>query len=321
MQTFVNIEASNSLKASRSSINENFESVASDFSGTMFPDVSLVVGMKCYRTDLGKVFRLTAINPPIWTEISDLNDSYVKSSVFNEVLEDYTKSASPSFNVPVIAPKFVGELDGNSKTVSALKSPFKLSLGGSVSSDISLVDGSNDVIVNVKDIKAESLKGTATIDVKGNVTGDLIGTASKATSDANGNNISDSFIAVNKSITDNKASLDDSLLSLVKYNSIPCREKFTYVDDWFNRDNWKPYYRYRLSYDCFLPCNVSCNFGSFSGDVWCNNGSSGPKSGDGNYYVLITISNLYQSKTFSFGYKSVSEGSPSMGEGSGGEGG
>lgn len=321
MQSFVNIDASNSLKASRSSINENFESVASDFSGTMFPDVSLVIGMKCYRTDLSKVFRLTAINPPIWVEISDLNDSYVKGSSFNETLKNYTKSASPSFDVPVSAPKFVGVFDGNASTASSLKSPFKLSLGGSVASEVSFVNGTRDIIIDVKDIKAESLKGTANIDIKGNVEGNLKGIADKAVSDADGKNISDTFSNINKTIADNKSSLDESILSLVKYNAIPTRQSFVYVSAWLNRNDWKQYYQYRLSYDCFLPCDVSCNFGSFSGDVWCNNGSSGPNSGYGNYYVRITISNIHQSKTFSFVYTTVEEPSSSSGEGSGGEGG
>lgn len=46
------------MSRSREVLNKNFESIASNFSGAIFPSVNLVPFMTCYRTDQKKLYRL-----------------------------------------------------------------------------------------------------------------------------------------------------------------------------------------------------------------------------------------------------------------------
>ena len=61
-QDFSELLGSGLIKNDREKINKNFSAVASDFAGTAFPTNNLVEGMKCYRTDLKKVYRYTISN-------------------------------------------------------------------------------------------------------------------------------------------------------------------------------------------------------------------------------------------------------------------
>lgn len=68
MQKFQYVQGQDRIKHSRVTINENFQSVASNFSGDLFPTENLLVGMKCYRTDTGSTYTLKSTDPARWEE-------------------------------------------------------------------------------------------------------------------------------------------------------------------------------------------------------------------------------------------------------------
>ena len=68
-QTYPDIPSTRAVRDSRQDILDRDEAVRSAFSGTTFPSTNLVVGMFCFRTDLGQIFELTAASPVTWTRI------------------------------------------------------------------------------------------------------------------------------------------------------------------------------------------------------------------------------------------------------------
>jgi hypothetical protein len=68
-QTYPDIPATKAVRDSRQDILDRDEAVRSAFSGTTFPSANLVVGMFCFRTDLGQIYELTATSPVTWTRI------------------------------------------------------------------------------------------------------------------------------------------------------------------------------------------------------------------------------------------------------------
>lgn len=68
MQSFKEIQGQDNIKNSRTTINDSIKTVMSNNSGTAFPTANLQVGMKCYRTDLGKTYTLTNVANKTWVE-------------------------------------------------------------------------------------------------------------------------------------------------------------------------------------------------------------------------------------------------------------
>ena len=68
MQSFKEINGQDNIKNSRTTINDSIKTVMSNNSGTAFPTANLQVGMKCYRTDLGKTYTLTDVANKTWKE-------------------------------------------------------------------------------------------------------------------------------------------------------------------------------------------------------------------------------------------------------------
>lgn len=60
MQNYKPIKANDFMSRSRETINNNMQSIASDFSGTSFPTANLFAYMRCYREDQNKLYRLQA---------------------------------------------------------------------------------------------------------------------------------------------------------------------------------------------------------------------------------------------------------------------
>lgn len=58
MQNYKPIKANDYMSRSRETMNNNWESIISNFSGQSFPTVNLVPLMTCYRTDQKKLYRL-----------------------------------------------------------------------------------------------------------------------------------------------------------------------------------------------------------------------------------------------------------------------
>lgn len=163
MQNYSNIPTSEKLKDSRSRINDNFDSVKSDFSGTLFPTLNLSVGQNCYRTDLRKLFKLTQINPDVWVEIFDINHPYASLDYVDGELDKVVKKAEPNFDKKVTAPVFEGELNGNAETATRLKNPFTLTLVDGIESLPVTVDGSGNVTVEATRVDANIVDGSVAL--------------------------------------------------------------------------------------------------------------------------------------------------------------
>jgi len=76
-QNFSPMQETDTLTASRLTINNNFVAVQSNFSGTAFPTLNLVAGMQCYRTDEGKMYTLKSTGPSVWIVVQRLNEVFV----------------------------------------------------------------------------------------------------------------------------------------------------------------------------------------------------------------------------------------------------
>lgn len=71
-QTFNDIPSTATLQNSRQPLLDRDNAAASNFSGTTFPSTNLLVGMRCHRTDLGKIYALKDLTPT-WIEVEDIN--------------------------------------------------------------------------------------------------------------------------------------------------------------------------------------------------------------------------------------------------------
>lgn len=76
MQAYSVLNTTDYVKDSRQAINDNFATVISDFSGTVFPTSDLIAGMKCNRTDQKKVYFLRQ-DLVTWTLLFDYNNNKI----------------------------------------------------------------------------------------------------------------------------------------------------------------------------------------------------------------------------------------------------
>lgn len=76
MQSYKPIKANDFMSRSRETINNNMQSIASDFSGTSFPTANLFPYMRCYREDQNKLYRLQA-NLKTWRLETDFSGDKV----------------------------------------------------------------------------------------------------------------------------------------------------------------------------------------------------------------------------------------------------
>ncbi len=72
-QSFAPLVGTDTLTASRTIINNNFDALLTTNSGTAFPTVNIAVGMGCYRTDTQRVYRLQSTGPAVWVLVENLN--------------------------------------------------------------------------------------------------------------------------------------------------------------------------------------------------------------------------------------------------------
>ena len=90
-QNFNSIATSTKLQDSLTPLLDRDEAARSCFSGTVFPSTNLVLGMLCYRTDVGfkGLYQLTQITPSVvWSQLADLtvgDARYVKRAGDSEV--------------------------------------------------------------------------------------------------------------------------------------------------------------------------------------------------------------------------------------------
>ena len=68
-QNFKQVGNAASVKADLQTINDNFEAVKSNFSGSAFPTVGLIVGMSFHNTSTGLHYILRSMNPVVWENV------------------------------------------------------------------------------------------------------------------------------------------------------------------------------------------------------------------------------------------------------------
>ncbi|TSP13964.1 hypothetical protein [Cupriavidus campinensis] len=134
MQKFTYIPADLYLSGSLIEILENDQTALSQSSGTAFPTADLVVGMPCFRTDLRKLYILTAIAPDVWEEFADLGNMPIKGTggkTFGAGQWRFTAAASNiaggatfpgSFTAPLIV---ASQTDGGGNAVGAATLVFE----------------------------------------------------------------------------------------------------------------------------------------------------------------------------------------------------
>jgi hypothetical protein len=119
MQKYKQIQGQERVKDSRTTINENFETVLSNSAGDAFPTSGLVLGMKCYRTDLKATYTLKNLNPPQWEkdasgELKKAVNLRINGKVTSDAIS-FDGSQDVTFNVQSVT---ADECTGNSATAS-----------------------------------------------------------------------------------------------------------------------------------------------------------------------------------------------------------
>ena len=74
MQNYNILQPATLISVDRATINNNFESVSSNFSGNYFPTQNLVENMFCFRTDLHKLYQYSTSPNPHWNLVLDMTD-------------------------------------------------------------------------------------------------------------------------------------------------------------------------------------------------------------------------------------------------------
>ena len=100
MQSFVDIDSTTKLKASRELLLNNDKTIMSCNSGTIFPTQNLEVGMLCLRTDQNKLYQLKD-KDPTWVLIADLADTNIYDA-------DTLDGNHGSYYSPINSPVFTG---------------------------------------------------------------------------------------------------------------------------------------------------------------------------------------------------------------------
>lgn len=101
-QNFPSIPATTTLQDSRSLLLDRDEAAASSFAGTAFPTTGLLVGMRCHRTDLNKVYVLKDTTPT-WVEIEDVSGTSGKAPLATTLATARTFSVS-SADIETLSP-------------------------------------------------------------------------------------------------------------------------------------------------------------------------------------------------------------------------
>ena len=87
MQDYNPLLPSGLISDDRQTINDNMESIITDFSGTAFPTNNLYAGMKCNRTDQSKVYQLQA-DLATWKQIYDYSGTEITVPKANKAALD-----------------------------------------------------------------------------------------------------------------------------------------------------------------------------------------------------------------------------------------
>jgi len=93
MQNFTIVKPGEIVADSLLKISNSIETVASNFSGTAFPTDHLIVGMSCYREDLGKKYTLKSIDPLKWEADNSYADQAANAATASDVTSAFENNA------------------------------------------------------------------------------------------------------------------------------------------------------------------------------------------------------------------------------------
>ena len=161
------------MNSSRTTINENLQTLQSHNSGTTFPTSNLFEGMKCYRTDTKKTYTLKDVSNNTWTDDSL---AFKLAAAVTIALSGGATGTATSF-------------DGSGNITIPVTSIDGSKVSGTVPK---ATKDSADQQINTTYIKSISISGTTVTITKGNgttstqTTQDTNTTYSAATQSANG---------------------------------------------------------------------------------------------------------------------------------------
>lgn len=118
MQDYNILKGDSQISSDRATLNDNFESIASDFSGSAFPTTNLVAGMTCWRTDTNILYKLQA-NLTTWTEIGRFTSGkfYAPNATSATAATKATQDASGN----TITSTYVKSVTASGSTVTVTK--------------------------------------------------------------------------------------------------------------------------------------------------------------------------------------------------------
>lgn len=136
MQELKEIKGTDYMSRSREVINNNFKSVASNFSGQSFPTVNLEASMICFRTDQGAFFMLQE-DLKTWKEILRIVDGkvYVPHS---STAENAKKAIGDKNNKDITT--YVASVTNSDRTITVV-------LGNGTKTSFTMPDTTYDVMV------------------------------------------------------------------------------------------------------------------------------------------------------------------------------
>jgi hypothetical protein len=82
MQNYNPVQTTDTVANGPGVLNANDQTIMSNSSGTAFPTTNLLVGMKCFRTDLKIEYTLTSTSPVTWAQTLNLNNTNIDSGNF-----------------------------------------------------------------------------------------------------------------------------------------------------------------------------------------------------------------------------------------------
>lgn len=141
MQDFNVLRPEGYLSDDRQTINDNFESIITDFSGTVFPTNNLFAGMKCNRIDQKKVYMLQD-NLTTWTYMFSYDNNTVTVPRATAAMSATNDGRSQQIDSTYI--KGISQKGGASATLSITK-------GDGTESDLKLSLSKADVGLNQVD--------------------------------------------------------------------------------------------------------------------------------------------------------------------------
>jgi hypothetical protein len=118
MQDYNILKGDSQISSDRETLNDNFESIASDFSGSAFPTTNLVAGMTCWRTDTNILYKLQS-DLTTWTEIGRFTSGkfYAPNATSATAATKATQDASGN----TITSTYVKSVTASGSTVTVTK--------------------------------------------------------------------------------------------------------------------------------------------------------------------------------------------------------